>query len=162
MKHDMSGTRPLAEAVHLLRAELQAVAGRTAPLAATTAAQAWLAYTRFARQRFAVPQAPDADGLLFQYGTYATDGPPAFTLDLTRQFEVADDDGEHDHYVHVHCELRYDPVPELRALEHFDTWFFHDSGDNVDRWAAEVRGRAVWEAVRDRAPTGGAVHQEQV
>ncbi|MEV5463084.1 hypothetical protein [Streptomyces sp. NPDC002788] len=56
----------------------------------------WLGFLRFGRRLFDVPDTPDADGLLFQYGTHAFDGPPAFTLDLTRQFEISDSDGDHD------------------------------------------------------------------
>lgn len=59
----------------------------------------WLAFLRFGRKPFDVSDKPDADGLLFQYGTYAFDGPPAFTLDFTRQFEISDSDGDHDHYM---------------------------------------------------------------
>jgi hypothetical protein len=43
----------------------------------------WLAYLRFGRRLFDVPDTPDADGLLFQYGTYSFDGSPTFALDLT-------------------------------------------------------------------------------
>jgi hypothetical protein len=38
---------------------------------------------------------PDSDGLLFQYGTYSFSGRPMFTVDVTRQFGISDDDGEH-------------------------------------------------------------------
>ncbi|ROP55937.1 hypothetical protein [Streptomyces sp. PanSC9] len=73
----------------------------------------WLAFLRFGRRLFDVPDTPDADGLLFQYGIHAFDGPPAFTVDLTRQFAVSDSNGDHDHYVQVHCEPRYAVVQEL-------------------------------------------------
>ncbi|MEU6963813.1 hypothetical protein [Streptomyces chrestomyceticus] len=162
MKGDTSGGRPVDEAVAHLRAELQAVTGRAAPLTTAAPEQAWRAYTRFARQRFATPATPDVDGLLFEYGTFTSDGLPAFTLDLVRQFEVEDDDGEHDHYVQVHCALRYAPAPELRALGHFHSWFFFDSDGDVGRWADEVRSQAVWKTVRDHEPTRIAISQERV
>ncbi|MFB7183633.1 hypothetical protein ACFCYI_38735 [Streptomyces sp. NPDC056257] len=73
----------------------------------------WPVFLRFGRRLFDVSDTPDADGLLFQYGTYAFDGPPAFTLDLTRQFEISDNNGDHAHYVQVHCEPRYGLAPAL-------------------------------------------------
>ncbi|MCB5163798.1 hypothetical protein LG634_02930 [Streptomyces bambusae] len=118
--------------------------------------------THIGRRRFRVPDAPDADGLLFQYGTYAFDGPPTFTLDLTRQFEVTDGAGGHDHYVQVHCELRYDPAPALAALGSFDSWFFHGAGSDLDEWARGLTGRAAWSAIRGRKAAGIRVYQERV
>ncbi|GCD47842.1 hypothetical protein [Streptomyces paromomycinus] len=162
MKHDKSGVRPVDEAAARLQAELHAVTGRTAPLTTAAAEQAWRAYIRFARQCFATPATPDADSLLFEYGTFALDGPPAFTLDLSRQFEVEDEDGEHDHYVQVHCALRYAPAPGLRTLGHFGSWFVFGSDGDVDRWAHEVRSQAVWKTVRDHEPTTIAISQERV
>ncbi|GGT24466.1 hypothetical protein GCM10010271_29820 [Streptomyces kurssanovii] len=34
------------------------------------------------------------------------------------RFDIIDD-GEHDHYMQVHCELRYEPEPDLDALGRF-------------------------------------------
>ncbi|MFF0478001.1 hypothetical protein [Streptomyces sp. NPDC004284] len=105
---------------------------------------------------------PDADGLLFQYGIYAFDGPAAFMLDLVRQFAVVDEGGDHDHYVQVHCELRYGPTPALRALGGFGSWFFQDSGEDLDEWARALDERAVWAVVRELEPVGVRVYQERV
>ncbi|MFF5000987.1 hypothetical protein ACFY3Y_38865, partial [Streptomyces sp. NPDC000656] len=85
----------IEEALDALRAELEV--GRSTTELGTRAA--WLAFMRFARQRFATEPTPDSDGLLFQYGMYAFSGRPMFTVDLTRQFDISDDGGEHDHYV---------------------------------------------------------------
>lgn len=135
--------RPLVdEAVGLPDGELGAK-GRA--LTDLDTEDAWLAFLRFGRRLFDVPEMPDADGLLFQYGTYSFDGPPSFTLDLTRQFEVSD--GEHDHYVQVHCELRYGLAPALEALGSFDSWFFHNAGDDLEEWAQALTGRAAWTAI---------------
>ncbi|WKU42600.1 hypothetical protein Q3V23_00090 [Streptomyces sp. VNUA116] len=122
----------------------------------------WLAFLRFGRRLFQVPDTPDADGLLFQYGTYAFDGPATFTLDLTRQFEVSDSDGDHDHYVQVHCELRYGLTPALEALGSFHSWFFHDAGADLEEWAQVLTERAAWTAIRKLKPTEIRVYQEQV
>lgn len=43
------------------------------------AAGAWAVFVTFARVPFAVPQLPDADGLLYQLGTYSFSGEPAST-----------------------------------------------------------------------------------
>ncbi|WP_234363592.1 hypothetical protein [Streptomyces sp. TN58] len=122
----------------------------------------WFAFLRFGRRLFRVPDTPDADGLLFQYGTYAFDGPAAFTLDLARQFEVSDSDGEHDHYVQVHCELGFGLTPALEALGSFHSWFFHEAGADLEEWAQGLTERAAWTAIRRLKPTELRVYQERV
>ncbi len=122
----------------------------------------WLAFLRFGRQPFDVSDTPDADGLLFQYGTYAFDGAPAFMLDLTRQFEKSDSDGDHAHYVQVHCELRYGVAPALEALGSFDSWFFHGAGDDLQGWVQGLTERAAWTTIHRLKPTEIRVYQEQV
>ncbi|WP_405860130.1 hypothetical protein OG361_35260 [Streptomyces sp. NBC_00090] len=122
----------------------------------------WFAFLRFGRRMFHVPDTPDADGLLFQYGTYAFDGPATFTLDLTRQFEVSDSDGDYDHYVQVHCELRYGLTPALEALGSFHSWFFHDAGADLEEWAQVLTERAVWTTIRELRPIEIKVYQERV
>ncbi|MBN6545630.1 hypothetical protein, partial [Actinacidiphila bryophytorum] len=105
--------------MELLQAELET--GRQA-LGGLDAEGAWRAFLRFAWLRFDLTDTPDADGLLFQYGTYAFDGPAVFMVDLTRQFEIADRQGDHDHFLQVHCELRFGAAPALLALGSFDSW----------------------------------------
>ncbi|MEV8398434.1 hypothetical protein [Streptomyces niveus] len=131
----MHDTLRVEEALDLLRAELEV--GRSAKAELTTRA-AWRAFIRFGRQRFATAPTPDSDGLLFQYGTYDFSGRPMFTVDLTRQFDISDDDGEHDRYVQVHCELRYECEPALDALGDFNSWFFHDADADLDEWLADM------------------------
>lgn len=115
---------------------------------------------RFARQRFATAPTPDSDGLLFQYGTYAFSGRPMFTVDLTRQFDISDDGGEHDHYVQIHCELRYECEPALDALGRFNSWFFNDTGADLDEWAAAMEGHLV--QLLARVPSEIDVYEEPV
>lgn len=122
----------------------------------------WLAFLRFGRRVFDVPDIPDADGLLFQYGTHAFDGPRVFTLDLVRQFEISDSNGDHDHYMQIHCELRYGPVPALESLGSFNSWFFHDAGDDLEGWAQGLTERAGWATIRRFRPTEIRVYQERV
>ncbi|MFG1805023.1 hypothetical protein [Streptomyces sp. NPDC049040] len=130
--------RPRVEkALDVLRAELEV--GRSTKTELTTRA-AWRAFTRFARQRFAAAPTPDSDGLLFQYGTYAFSGRPKFTLDLVRQFDISDNEGEHEHFVQVHCELRYECEPTLDALGSVNSWFFHGADGDLDEWFAAMEG----------------------
>ncbi|MFE7333082.1 hypothetical protein ACFU8W_51610 [Streptomyces sp. NPDC057565] len=147
----------LEEALDVLRAEL--AAGRSTTTELTTRA-VWLAFIRFGRQRFDTAAIPDSDGLLFQYGTYAFSGRPMFTVDLTRQFDISDVDGEHDHYVQVHCELRYEPEPALDALGRFNSWFFHDTDANLDQWFATMERRL--ELLLERVPFESDVYEEPV
>ncbi|MEV8564917.1 hypothetical protein AB0436_04910 [Streptomyces sp. NPDC051322] len=129
----MSHKLPISAALQSLRDEL---GSNHHEFAESTAHDAWPAFLRFGRQRFDTPAAPDSDGLLIQYGTHAFGGPPMFTLDLCRQFEINDVEGEHYHYVQVHCELRYALQSSLQHLGTFDSWFFHDAGSDLDTWAA--------------------------
>ncbi|MFD5813077.1 hypothetical protein [Streptomyces sp. NPDC127038] len=154
----MSGRSSIGEAADLLRAELRV--GRLSGPSMTE--DAWSAFIRFGRMRFSTADSTDADGLLFQYGVYTFDGPDAFSLDLTRQFEVLDEDGDHAHFVQVHCELIYEPVPALAALGDFSSWFFHDSGEDLERWLEALTARDAWAAIREQTPMKVEVYQEAV
>ncbi|MFC8262690.1 hypothetical protein ACFUNF_35030 [Streptomyces sp. NPDC057291] len=148
---------PISEALQILRDELES--GRR-ELAELTAREVWLAFLRFGRRRFDTAVTPDSDGLLFQYGTHAFSGSPMFTLDLTRQFEINDAEGEHDQYMQVHCELRYVPRPSLQNLGTFDSWFFDDAGDGLDAWAESLNARL--ELLRDRKPAEISLYEERI
>ncbi|MEV6021493.1 MULTISPECIES: hypothetical protein [unclassified Streptomyces] len=152
----MTGRLSTDEAVGVLEGDL-------GPRTVTdpVAEEVWLAFLCFGRRLFHVPDTPDADGLLFQYGTYAFDGPPAFTLDLTRQFELCDRNGDHDHYVQVHCELRYPLTPALEDLGTFTSWFFHHGGDDLEQWARGLTEQPAWTLIRKVRPTEIRVYQEQ-
>ncbi|KUO02914.1 hypothetical protein AQJ67_18900 [Streptomyces caeruleatus] len=145
----------MGEALDFLRAEM--AAGRSMTTELTTWA-AWLAFTQFGRQRFDTVLGPDSDGLLFQYGTYTFSGRPMFTVDFARQFDISDEDGEHDHYVQVHCELRYETEPALDGLGSFSSWFFHDSGVDLDQWFAAIEGHL--ELLLDRGPSEIELYEE--
>jgi hypothetical protein len=153
----MPGRPHPAEALGLLRGQLEA--GRS-PITELTAPDVWLGFLRFGRQRFDTALTPESDGLLFQYGTYAFDGSPMFTLDLTRQFDVNGDDGEHDHYVQVHCELLYPPDPALDDLSSFNSWFFHDTDEDFGQWAETLASRL--EPLRGRKPADVRLYEELV
>lgn len=150
--------RPRVEdALVVLRGELEVE--RSAKAELTTRA-AWLAYVRFARQRFDGASTPDSDGLLVQYGTYRFSGRPMFTVDLARQFDVNDDSGEHRHYVQIHCELRYERDAAQDALGGFDSWFFLDTDAELAEWLAAIEGRL--EPLLARVPSEIDVYEETV
>lgn len=155
----MSKRLPKEQAQERLRHELSS--GHQL-LAELDVDEVWLRFARFGSQRFDTADTADADGLLCQYGMHAFDGPPAFTLDFARQFEVNDAAGEHDHYLQLHCELRYAPSLRLRALGHFESWFFHDTDEELESWADDVGLHAFWTTVRNFHPTQIRVYQEQV
>lgn len=152
----MSSRPPLTDALRDLRSE---VGSGTRGMKAEAA---WAGFLRFGRRRYDTAETPDADGLLFQYGTFSFDGVPEFVLDFTRQFEINDVDGEHDHYVQVHCELRYPDEPVLREVGKLNSWFFHDGGEDLDQWSGAVRDHAVWEVVRDRTPSEIRILMEDI
>jgi hypothetical protein len=68
-----------------------------------TAESAWSTFVEFAGTRLDVAADPESDRLLYQYGIYRFTGRPMFTLDFTRQFGMADNDGEDDHFVQFHA-----------------------------------------------------------
>ncbi|WP_309225909.1 hypothetical protein [Streptomyces lunaelactis] len=148
---------PISEALQFLRDELESGHHQLAEL---TAHDAWSAFLRFGRRRFDTAATPDSDGLLFQYGTHAFSGPPMFTLDLTRQFEINDAEGEHNHYAQVHCELRYAPQSSLHSLGTFNTWFFHDTGGDLDAWADSLDIHL--ELLQDRKPSEISLYEEPI
>lgn len=114
-----------------------------------TAESAWSTFVEFAGTRFDVAADPESDRLLYQYGIYRFTGRPMSTLDLTRQFGMADNDGEDDHFVQFHCELRYEPVPELEALGEFNAWWFQDDGHLGRFWVGcQVRKSHSFYAAR--------------
>ena len=126
---------------------LSALLGQHArPGGPVTAADAWEAFVAFARMDLAVPDVPDSDGLLYQFGGYAFSGRPMFHLDLVRQLAVEDDD----EYVQVHLELRYVQTDELRALGHHDEWYFRGEPQTLDAWTTAVRSRPEWHVLAER------------
>ncbi|MFE5192054.1 hypothetical protein [Streptomyces sp. NPDC056628] len=81
-------------------------------------------------------------------------------MDLTRQFDISDDGGEHDHYVQIHCELRYKCEPALDVLGSFNSWFFHDTNAGLDKWLAAMEGHL--EPLLARVPSEIDVYEEPV
>jgi hypothetical protein len=73
----------------------------------------WEAFKIFGRE---VMNQEDV-GLLFQAGTYTFSGEPLFYFDAVAQFEIKDDEGEHDHFEQTHCELTGPPSSTLQETK---------------------------------------------
>jgi hypothetical protein len=126
-----------------------------------TARSAWQVFDDYSRVAFDTPDLPDADGLLYQYGMYRFMRRSLFELDLVCQFELVDDQGDHDHYVQLHCTLRYTPTPELEALGADHCWWFPNQGA-LAAWLRSVASRPEWAVLEAQKPRQVAVHQEDV
>jgi hypothetical protein len=126
-----------------------------------TGRSAWQVFGDYGRVAFETPDLPDADGLLYQYGLHRLRRRSLFELDLVRQFEVVDAEGDHDHYVQMHCTLRYAPTPELAALGADQCWWFPDQGA-LAAWLHSVAARPEWAVLDAQKPKEVAVHQEDV
>jgi hypothetical protein len=120
------------------------------------AAGAWAVFVTFARVPFAVPQLPDADGLLYQLGTYSFSGEPRFHLDFTRQFALPDDD----EYLQFHCDLQFTATAELQALGSHDEWWWPDEERDLTAWAMDVASRPEWALLASRTPLTTEIYCE--
>ena len=113
----------------------------------------------FERVRFDVPEIPDADGFLFQYGP--SDG-STFVLSVVRQFEVVDADGEHDGYVQLRLEYGYPADAELVAAGRLGRWWFRGGTEPFDEWLAALRRDPVWRILEARIPLRVDLSQDAV
>src|SRR5207248_798657 len=80
---------------------------------------AWDAFKCFGRE----VASREGVGLLFQVGTFSFSSEPLFYFDPVVQFEVKDDEGEHDHYEQTHCELTGPASTALRDAK-CSVWSF--------------------------------------
>jgi len=129
------------------------------PAAPRSAAEAWPVFKEFVSMPFDTA----SDGVLYQVGLSNFYGPEEFYLDFLRQFEVVDEDGEHDHFEQLHCEFRYPVTDETRSFGSFNQWWF--AGDEGEGWAefvALVEARAEFQALGPTAPKAASVSQEEV
>jgi hypothetical protein len=88
--------------------------------ASVSAAIAWAAFKDYGREVFG----PESMGLLFQVGVFDFSGQPLFYFDPVCQFEMTDDEGEHDHYEQLHCELTCPPT-EMLSKTDTNLWSFN-------------------------------------
>ncbi|MER6590907.1 hypothetical protein ABT214_03400 [Micromonospora purpureochromogenes] len=93
---------------------------------------------RFSEVEFEVPDVPDADGYLFQYGKVNWFFEPTFVLNVVRQLEVVDSSGEHEAYIHVQFEFRYQLDEELQSAGSYSEWWFPGSERSLNSWIDSI------------------------
>lgn len=103
-----------------------------------------------------MPEVPDADGLLYQYGTREFSGEPRFHLDLTRQFAVPGEDA----YMQFHCDVQLAPTGDLLSLGSHDEWWFRGAAGFED-WASGLRSRAEWSLLNKYEPVAVRLHLDK-
>lgn len=86
---------------------------------AITAASVWEAFKGYGREVFHA----DGVGLLFQVGVFNLSGPRLFYFDPVVQFARLDEDGEHDRFEQLHCELTCAPTEALEGTK-AELWSF--------------------------------------
>ncbi|MFJ6842772.1 hypothetical protein ACIQRE_08885 [Streptomyces griseoluteus] len=114
----------------------------------------------FSAVEFEVPDLPDADGYLFQYGNVNWFPEPTFALSIVRQLEVVDAAGEHESYVQVQFELRYPSDDDLDSVGSHSEWWFPGDGVSFDSWLESVERADVWTRLAAKTPREGAIWQE--
>lgn len=126
-------------------------------LSGMSASAAWDLFIAFAEVPFVVPAIADADGLLYQFGTYRFTGTAMFHLDLVRQFAVLDSD-EH---VQAHLELVFESGDDLVALGGHGEWFWQDDSGVLRDWSRHVRQRPEWRTLSGHRPIDVRVYQDE-
>ncbi|MEU9704818.1 hypothetical protein [Streptomyces sp. NPDC047981] len=111
---------------------------------------------QFSAIEFEVPELPDADGYLFQYGKVNWFPEPTFALGILRQLEVVDATGGHESYIQVQFELRYFLDDDLDCVGSHSEWWFPGDEVSFDSWLesvsrAEISNRLAMKTVRDFA-----------
>ena len=128
-----------------------------------SAGETWEVFKEFVAIPFET-EGRDSDAVLFQTGTFDFGGRAEFYVDFLRQFEVADEDGEHDHYEQLHCEFRFPITEATQSFGNVNLWWFSDDDDGQP-WAdfvALVEARPEFIAFRSIAPQTAEIEQSQV
>ncbi|MFE3270834.1 hypothetical protein [Streptomyces sp. NPDC059215] len=117
---------------------------------------------RFSAIEFEVPEIPDADGYLFQYGKVNWFPEPTFALGIVRQLEVVDSSGEHESYVQVQFEFRYPMDGDLESVASHSEWWFPDGEVSFGSWLDSVHRAPIMSILAAKAPRDFEISQEQV
>ncbi|MBE3202480.1 hypothetical protein [Parafrankia irregularis] len=144
---------PAENAAQVLLAKVEAQRTAAHELAVR---QAWAAFLDFAAVRFDVPDEPNADGLLYQFGIFDFGGGPAFYLDPVRQFARFDDD----EYIQVHLEIQFSPSNDLAALGEHSEWWFSDGSIELSDWTQVISRRSEWVILNELIPISVNVYQD--
>jgi hypothetical protein len=119
------------------------------------------AFERFERIPFDVPDEPDSDGFLFQYGPVNWLPEPTFVVNVLRQLAVADAAGKHGRHLQVQAEYRYSPDNGLAAVAGDESWWFRDDATSFADWLAGVRADPVWRIVQARTVREFVVFEDE-
>jgi hypothetical protein len=117
---------------------------------------------RFSEVEFEVPELPDADGDLFQYGRAGWLPEPTFVLGILRQFEVVGSAGEHESYVHVEFACAYPMDDDLDAVGSHAQWWFPGGEVSFGAWLDSVDRAPVMSLLAAKTPRGCEIRQEHV
>ncbi|UQS31259.1 hypothetical protein J5J01_06160 [Streptomyces fradiae] len=117
---------------------------------------------KFSAIEFEVPELPDADGYLFQYGKVNWFPEPTFALGIVRQLEVVDSAGEHESYAQVQFELRCPLDDDLDSVGSHSEWWFPGGGVSFDSWLDSVDRAAISNRIAVKNPREFAIWQEMV
>ncbi|KAK2757053.1 hypothetical protein FQN54_005022 [Arachnomyces sp. PD_36] len=109
-------------------------------------------FKRFAQTQFDVPDSPDSDGCLIEYGVFGASKTPEFQVHLARQFEQLDEDGDHETYIQTGCDLAFSLDDELKAFEHQAQWWFRSDDGNFNAWWAQQTSLPVMQLLSRRTP----------
>jgi len=116
----------------------------------------------FSAIEFEVPELPDADGYLFQYGKVNWFSEPTFAVGIVRQLEVVDSAGEHESYVQVQFEFRYPLDGDLESVASHSEWWFPDGEVPFNSWLDSVNRAPIMGLLAAKVPRDFEISQEQV
>ncbi|RBQ20022.1 hypothetical protein DP939_09325 [Spongiactinospora rosea] len=117
---------------------------------------------RFSEIEFDVPNLPDVDGYLLQYGKVGWFSEPTFVLSLARQLELVGPAGEHDAYIQVQFELRLPLVDDLKAVGSYSEWWFPGDEKLFDVWLESIGRAPIMGILADKVPRELEIWQDQV
>ncbi|WP_194921305.1 hypothetical protein [Catenulispora rubra] len=106
------------------------------------------AFRMFAARAVTAADVADADGLLYQYGPFGSEGDPVFALSLVRQLATDAEDG----LVQVECRLDFEMGEDLAGLGSFSDWWFPEHGGAPEEWFDALEARPEWQLLNLLTP----------
>lgn len=114
-------------------------------------------------KQFAAREVDSAsDGFLFQSGIHTFTGRELLHVGYVRQFEVTDDEGDHEYYVQLRCEFMLEPTPPALERPSLTLWCFPPEGDSFEDWSSQVEATPEFDHAVHHQPIATEVIQEAV